>query len=106
MAIYIAIKNEPGHEGQWVFDNVDIDWIWWTGVITRLYRSLTGFYVYLPETVPNGGMQLVYKNSTLHDFWGYESNGMILNSPNHDISFTNNSLWFENMTIYNVNEGR
>lgn len=100
--LYLRAYDEVGAQGDWVFDNVDIDWITHAGV-TATDGESEGLYVYWPVTVTGSGMQLIYKNSTMHDFWGYESNGMILNSANHDISFsTNNYLWFENMLMYNV----
>lgn len=101
--IYISIKNEPGVSGEWVFDNVNIDWIASNatktgGITTGGSGYATGIHIHWPVTVTNG-IQFVYKNSTLSNSYGIEGDLMILNTPNNDISFTNNTLWFENMTF-------
>ena len=95
--IYIRVRNQASAEGQWVFDNVDIDRITHTNFTSGEAQN---FYVYQPELVTKG-MQIVYKNSTLSNSYGYEANLMILNSPGLDVSFTNNSFWFENLILYN-----
>ncbi|MDE3743502.1 Ig-like domain-containing protein [Maribacter polysaccharolyticus] len=96
--IWIEMKDEPGVVGQWVFDNVDIDNI---SNSNTSAGEAQAFYVVWPVTVSDG-VQLVYKNSTLSNSFGRYGNLMILNSRSHDISFTNNTLWFENLTFFNA----
>ncbi len=101
VGIYVRAKNEPGAAGQWVFDNVDLNSF---VNLNETTGETHGMFVYWPVTVDptGGGMQLVYKNSTVSNVWGRDSNAILLSSANHDISFTNNSLWFENMLLYNA----
>jgi hypothetical protein len=103
--IYVSIKNEPGVAGKWVFDNVNIDWIAsnvikGSGKTTGGSGYATGIHIHWPET-NTAGVQIVYKNSTISNVYGFEGDGIIMNSPGNDISFTNNSIWLEKMTFLN-----
>lgn len=99
-----------GARGEWLFDNVTIH------DISNSYREFEnctppncttqpstggaqGLYLYWPETVTGDGMQFVMINSEIYNVWGDEANGIIYNTQLNDISNTNNTLWFENVTI-------
>ena len=93
----------PGCEGEWRFDNVTIHDIVNPdrgGIQQPLTGGGQGLYLYWPETVGGTGMQFVMLNSEIYNIWGDECNGMIANSQVNDISFTNNTLWFENVYFH------
>lgn len=102
--IYISVTDNVGLVGEWVFDNVhlhDIKNDFRAGIAQPGTGNAQGLQINWPVTVSGAGMQFVMKNSTIENIYGDEADGIIINSPNHDISGTNNTLWFENMTMRN-----
>lgn len=100
--IWMHVTDGDGVGNQWVFDDVNISWIWnsTSPGVNQTDSKAQGFYLYWPEK-KTGGLQIVYKNSSIHDIYGDEGDGIIINTPNNDISFTDNSFWAENLLIYN-----
>ena len=107
IGIYCEIYDGAGVEGQWVLDDVNFDYIQSltaTGVIgTDSYGSARSLQIIFQEKVTNG-VQIVYKNSTLDHSYGDDADHIVVNSKPTagDISFTNNSTWFENLILRNA----
>lgn len=100
--IFIAMGDNIGAQGEWRWDNVNIHDIRndaRAGVSQPGTGWATALEVVWSAVVSGVGAQLVWLNSEVYNIWGDEGDGIRLNSPNIDISGTNNSLWFENMTI-------
>ena len=102
--INISIYDAPGVSGQWVFDNVNLDFI---SSLTSNGKTGTdslgeahAFVAIWQEKVA-AGIELLYKNSSITNTYGDDGNLITLNSKPTagDISFTNNSLWFQNLHL-------
>lgn len=106
--ISITVNDAVGARGEWRFNNVHIHDIRNTdrefdGPLPHTTQPGAGWgaglEIFWNAVVSGTGMQFVMINSQVNDVYGDEASGVMVNSPLIDISNTNNTLWFENVTI-------
>lgn len=100
--IWVQINDNVGARGEWLWSNVKIHDIrndLRAGISQPTTGGAQGLYIFWQDVVSGNGTQFVMKDSEIYNIWGDEANGIIYNTQLIDISFTNNTLWFENLTI-------
>lgn len=98
---YINFYNNSNAYGDWIFDGCDIyDVIGASnGLTTDSWGAANGLLIYW-RNIPNSPTKLIYRNSDIHDCWGEDAQTIATFSPSIDISYTNASMEFSNLNLY------
>jgi len=99
--VYIHVYNDADCYGDWIFDNVNVSDVRGAdnGVTTDSWGAANGYLIYWVQ-VPNSPTKLIVKNGEVHDCWGEDAQAIGTFSSGIDISFSNGSMEFTNMNLY------
>ena len=99
--VYIHVYNDADCYGDWIFDNVNVSDVRGAdnGVTTDSWGAANGYLIYWVQ-VPSSPTKLIVKNGEVHDCWGEDAQAIGTFSSGIDISFSNGSMEFTNMNLY------